>query len=181
MYKEGVGVGVTELEFSTAIASLTAFAEVDLRSLQTLHDLSAVGSSVGRSLRIVTLVLGEKNPQGRPAYELQGDTRYLNRSDDEGSFSYLVVTTAVAGLIQKWDSPHPKDRSDPDYSKGYWIIFPIDFSRGNLEIDPVLLRAGVGTANSYNLRRELDPEAIQGYAIILQESLKDLIPTFRPL
>ncbi len=178
MYKEGI----TEQEFSAAIASLTAFAGVDLSSLQTLPDLSKVGSCVGRALRIVTLALGEeKDHQGTPVSNLEGDnTRYLNRFDDQDSFSYLVVTTSVAGLIQRWNSSTPKNRSDPSYSDGHWVTFPTDLSMENSIVAPSFLRAYIGgrVPKSYDLKGELHPEAVQGYARVLQESLQQLTGFF---
>lgn len=176
MYKEGI----TKEELSAAIATLTAFAEVDLKSLKKLHDLSEAGSCVGRSLRTVTLALGEeKDHQGTPVFDLKGDTRYLNGFNDQTS--YLVVTTSVAGLIQKWNSPVPKDRSDRSYLDGHWVFFPTDLSMENPNVGPILLRAYMGPVpNNYNLRRDSQPEAVQGYARVLQNSLKDLIPTFIP-
>lgn len=174
MYKENI----SEREFSGALDNLTAFVEVDLERLQTLPDLSEVGSCVGRSLRVVTLALGEeRNHQGTPVFELKGDIRYLNRFNDQGSLSYLVVTTSVAGLIQRWNSSDPKNRSDESYTDGYWVTFPTDLSMENPGVEAFLLRAGVGpNSNRYNLKTALYPGAVQGYATILQKSLKDLIP-----
>lgn len=168
---------VSKLEFSAAIDNLKAFAGVDPNSLQTLRDLSKVGSPVGRSLRIVTLALGdEKDHQGTPVTNLEGDICYLNRSNDQTS--YLVVTTAATGLIQRWNSAIPKNRTDPRYLDGHRIFFPTDLG---MENPTYLLRAGVGQVlNKYDLRTDLRPEAVQGYATILQKFLKDLIPTFIP-
>lgn len=179
MYKEGI----TEEEFSAAIANLTTFAGVDLSSLQTLHDLSEAGSCVGRSLRTVTLALGEETDhEGTPVSNLEGDTRYLNRSDNEGSFSYLVVTISVSGLIQRWNSSTPMNRSDASYTDGQWVSFPTDLSMENPKVRPTWLRAcTTKVPNRYDLRRDLQPKAVQGYATILQESLKDLIPIFTSL